>query len=101
MTAKSLLPWIFPRFFGPRCLGLSVILLLLAFAAFHGLGWRVNTSLLSGTCVDYENPGSGQAQGVVYIVSYVATVVLVPIFVISAGIQGVFRRFLRSKKTPR
>lgn len=67
-------------------------LLVLAWAMAHGLGWRDDTRIISGTGVP---SGGAVLRGVAYAVSYFAAVVVAPILVIAAGLRAAGGRVAR------
>jgi len=60
-------------------------LLVVAWAMAHGLGWRDDTRIISGTGVP---SGGAVLRGVAYAASYFAGVVVAPILVIAAGLRA-------------
>ncbi|MFC1706817.1 hypothetical protein ACFL59_08355 [Planctomycetota bacterium] len=75
--------------FTPQWLLLHAGLLLVIFTILHLLGLREYTSFLSGTTPAGEVFDDRLAlQGAAYLLTYLATVVLVPILVLGSGIQA-------------
>ncbi|MBL4846258.1 MAG: hypothetical protein JKY65_12075 [Planctomycetes bacterium] len=86
-------------FAGSRLRALSCALLLpatlgLVLLAFHLLGWREHTSILSGT---YAGSEAAALQGLAYVIAWFTFVVVAPIAALSAGIYSVAQRGLRAK----
>lgn len=73
----------------------AALLIALAFAAAHGLGLRDSVSVLSGTAP----AGGGElalvsgslAGGVVYVITWLAVVVVAPTLALGAAIRCFFR----------
>ena len=69
------------------------------FAVCHLCGLREDVSMLTGSSFATEGSGSHNVAAVVlYLVSYVATVFLVPVLVIAAGLFAAIQRL--SAKAP-
>lgn len=75
------------RFFGPHFVFLKFGAILLVFYLIaHVCGLREKTAILSGTVPTGEGQMLEIALGLVYVLLYFATVVLVPVFVLAAGL---------------
>jgi Zn-dependent protease with chaperone function len=74
-------------------------LLLAIFGLLHLLGWRDDTSILSGTLA----PGGGDAmivRGVLYVIAWFAATLVSPILILAAILYAVLERLMpaRGKK---
>jgi hypothetical protein len=77
----------------------SAVLLLVVFAVFHLLGWRDDTSFLTGT-VASEGADAMVIRGVLYGVAYAAAVVVSPVFILAAALRVVLERLLTQRELP-
>ncbi len=67
------------------------------FGLFHLLGWRDDTSILSGTLA----PGGGDAmitRGVLYVLAWFAATLVSPILVLAAGLYATLERVMPTKQ---
>ena len=80
--------------FTPKGLLIRAGAIVMVFAVLHLLGWREDTSILAGAVAGPgQNVRVHAVMGMTYAAAYFATVVLVPIVVIAAGILwGLLRR---------
>lgn len=81
------------EFFSPRGFVLRALAIVTVFIVAHLAGWREYTSILNGTV----GPGSAgrelsTAFGVTYVLAYLGVVVIVPVFILAAGILAVWQR---------
>jgi hypothetical protein len=83
------------RFLSPPGLLLRAGILLAAFGAFHLLGWRDDTRVLSGTSAPSEG---AVARGMLYAAAYFSAVLLCPILILAAAIQMVMQRAIAAVK---
>lgn len=92
------------EFLSPKDFLRHVILSLLVFGILHLLGWREYASFLNGTTGSLDvNPETAALLGILYVLAYLATIVVAPILLIAAAIQYSFRRFRsrpRQRATP-
>ncbi|MFI5380892.1 MAG: hypothetical protein ACHRHE_16460 [Tepidisphaerales bacterium] len=71
----------------------AAVLFVLVFAVFHALGWRDDTSFITGT-VSSKGADAMVIRGMLYSVAYVAAVVVSPILVLGAGLRVLLERLL-------
>jgi phosphotransferase system glucose/maltose/N-acetylglucosamine-specific IIC component len=89
-------------FFSPKDFVRHAILIVVAFAIIHAIGLREYTSVLNGTTGSVEmDPASAALLGIVYILFYLATVLLAPILLIAAGFIAAWQRIRTRKQFPR
>jgi len=89
------------EFLSPKDLVQRAAVFCVAFAIAHLLGWRDFTSFVNGTTGSVEMSfEQAAARGVVYLILYLAVVVLVPIFLIAAAISKLLlKRFPDRQQT--
>ncbi|MSU57552.1 MAG: hypothetical protein EXS35_05135 [Pedosphaera sp.] len=93
--------WWSAEFFSAKDFCRHGVLILLAFAGIHLLGLRESTSVLNGTTGAVNmNPDNAVLLGVLYVLLYLAAILLVPIFFITAGLLMLWEKFLASRRTP-
>jgi hypothetical protein len=86
--------WLKAPLFSAKGLATRAVIIASAFAIIHLLGWREHASFLSGTTGAAGTSLKVSAVlGMIYIASYFGFVLVTPILLIAAGIQGVFERF--------
>ena len=56
------------------------------FLICHLAGWREQTTFISGTAAEANDPASSAIKGMVYLISYFAFVLATPILILGAGI---------------
>lgn len=66
------------------------------FAICHAMGWRENTSYLSGSAPDGQHTAWSLAFGQLYLASYLGIAVMTPILVLAAGIFAMLVRWTSS-----
>lgn len=85
-------------FLSPKDFVRHAVLIVMVFGIVHLLGWRECTSVLNGTTgapgMDME---TALLLGIAYALLYFATVVLVPILLIAAGLLALWRRSITKK----
>jgi phosphotransferase system glucose/maltose/N-acetylglucosamine-specific IIC component len=85
-------------FFSPKDFVRHAILIVLVFAVMHALGLREYTSVLNGTTGSVEmDPTYAALLGIVYILFYLAAILLAPILLIAAGLITAWQR-IRTRK---
>ncbi len=72
----------------------SAVLFLAVFGVFHVLGWRDDTSFLTGT-VPTKGADAMVVRGMLYSVAYLAAVLVSPILILAALLRVVLERMLR------
>lgn len=86
------------KVFSPRGFVARALILSVAFLAAHLAGLREYTSILNGTVgPDAAGREMSAAFGLVYLVLYMAFVVLVPILLLAAGLLALWDRRLKNK----
>jgi phosphotransferase system glucose/maltose/N-acetylglucosamine-specific IIC component len=89
-------------FFSPKDFVRHAMLIVLVFALIHALGLRDYTSVLNGTTGSVEmDPGDAALLGIVYILFYLAAILLAPILLIAAALIEVWQRIRDQKQLPR
>ena len=84
-----------------RGLWIRIAVPVVAFGFMHLAGWRSCTAILSGTWpAGAKGDFLGIVCGVCYTLSYFATVVVVPIVVIAAGVLALWDARARSRVSP-
>lgn len=93
--------WWSAEFFSAKDFLRHGVLILLAFAVIHLLGLREYTSVLNGTtgAVDM-NPDNAALLGIIYVLFYLAAILLAPICFITAGLLTLWEKFKTSRHTP-
>jgi len=87
--------------FSPKGFVQRAILICVAFAVVHLLGLREFTSVLNGTTGSVEmGRGESAMLGFIYILSYLAFVLLVPILLLAAAIFAGWKKFTPAQKAP-
>ena len=71
----------------------SAVLFLTVFAVLHFLGWRDDTSFLTGT-VPTKGADAMVLRGMLYSVAYLAAVIVSPILILAASLRMVLERLL-------
>ena len=95
------LHWWSADFFSARDFVRHGVLTLLVFVVIHLLGLREYTSVLNGTTGALNmNPDNAALLGIVYVLFYLAAILLAPICFISAGLLTVWEKFKASHHTP-
>lgn len=85
-----------------RVLSGIALTLFLLFLAAHFLGWRENTSILSGTMpAGNGSPLAGGLQGVTYALLWFSTIILVPILALAVALQKILERILLNHSSVR
>jgi hypothetical protein len=76
------------------------VLILLVFAVIHLFGLREYTSVLNGTtgAVDM-NPDDAALLGIIYVLFYLAAILLAPIFFIAGGLLAIWEKFRTKRQT--
>jgi len=83
-------------FFSPKDFVRHAILIVVVFAVIHATGLREYTSVLNGTTGSVEmNPNYAALLGVVYILFYLAAILLAPILLIAATLLAIWQRIRR------
>lgn len=92
--------WWSADFFSAKDFVRHGMLILLVFAVIHLLGLREYTSVLNGTtgAVDM-NPENAALLGIIYVLFYLAAILLAPIFFIAGGLLAAWERFQASRQT--
>jgi hypothetical protein len=84
--------------FSPRGLLLRAGVLAALFLACHLAGWREHTSILCGTAFTANvTDRYSQWFGMVYVVLYLGSVIVVPILILAAGLITLINRVWRAK----
>ena len=73
--------------------------ILVLFLALNLLGWRENMTILTGTVPQGSSHDTATAKAVSYMLSYFASVLIVPVLLLATGISYVWVRI--SKSSPR
>jgi hypothetical protein len=88
MIRKALKFAFHSRLFSPKGFLIRAAILALAFAVFHALGLRENTSIICGTWPAGQTPGEWTAAlGITYIALYFGFVLVAPILTLAAGLM--------------
>ena len=91
--------WWRADFLSPKDLVKRALLICLAFAVAHGMGLREFTSVLNGTVGSLDMSWKEAAvRGVIYILLYLALVLLVPTLLLAAAILTAFRKLGYGRK---
>ncbi len=86
-------------FLSPKDFVLRALLISLAFGIVHLLGFRQFTSVLNGTTGSMTMSWQAAAvRGVIYVILYLAFILLVPTFLIAAGILTGRRKWFSRRK---
>lgn len=89
-------------FFSPKDFVRHAVLIVVAFALIHALGLREYTSVLNGTVGSVEmDPDYAALLGIVYILFYLAAILLAPILLIAGGFIAVWHKLRARKQLPR
>lgn len=76
-------------------------LLVIVFAVVHFCGLREFTSFLNGTTGSLGmDPDTAAFLGVLYVFSYLAAILGVPVLLIAAGIIAVWQKIRRARRLP-
>lgn len=79
--------WLFPPFFSPLGFVQAAAVFVLLGAVAHGLGWRQNTMIISGTLpAGTTGAGWSVTTGVAYALFYFSVVLVVPILLLAAAV---------------
>ncbi|HVT89719.1 MAG TPA: hypothetical protein VHD56_12760 [Tepidisphaeraceae bacterium] len=79
----------------PRGWFVRAVIIILAFAVFHLLGWRDDTRFISGTSTVPQMNGDWTAiRGLIYAFCYFAAVIVAPIMLIAAGLMAIMHRLM-------
>jgi len=78
-------------FFTPRGFAVRALVIVVAFAVVHALGWREETRFLSGT-------KANALEGLVYALLYFSTVLVAPTLVLGAAIFAALERLACGKR---
>jgi len=88
-------------FFSPKDFVRHATLIVLAFAVIHLFGLREYTSFLNGTTGSVEmDPTTAGLLGIVYVLFYLAAILLAPILLIAAGFIASWQRIRARKQLP-
>ena len=89
-------------FFSPKDFVRHAILIVLVFALIHTIGLRDYTSVLNGTTGSVEmDPDNAALLGIVYILFYLAAILLAPILLTAAGFIAVWQKIRTRRQFPR
>jgi hypothetical protein len=91
---RVFLPW--PLVTPPGFLAIAISLAILCLAC-HLLGWREHAALLSGTALPGEHGNLHLAMGIVYVLCYLALVLVAPVMLLGAGIFALLLRATRRR----
>lgn len=87
MKKESPWRWWNAKFFSAKDFVRHAILLLISFAVIHFCGLREFTSFLNGTTGSLEmDPDTAALLGALYVLTYLATILGVPILLIAVGL---------------
>jgi len=75
------------------CIAASGAILVL-FLVLNLLGWRENMTILTGTVPPGSNHATASIKALAYILSYFASVLVVPILLMATGISCLWVRFI-------
>jgi hypothetical protein len=88
--------WCAADFLSPKDFVRHAILIVLAFAVVHVAGLREYTSFLNGTVGSVDmDPQTAALLGLIYLLLYMAAVLLAPILIIAAAISAAWRKIKR------
>jgi phosphotransferase system glucose/maltose/N-acetylglucosamine-specific IIC component len=93
--------WCGADFFSPKDFVRHAILILLIFGVFHVAGLREYTSFLNGTTGSLNmNPQNAALLGLLYLLIYMAAILLAPILLIAAAISAVWQKLALRNQAP-
>jgi hypothetical protein len=88
------------KFFSPRDLVCRAAIIAVIYAMVNVAGLREYTSILNGTAGSAEvSRGLAAFLGVGYVCAYLAFVLLVPVFLIAAGLLAAWEKWMRAPPT--
>ena len=93
--------WCGADFFSPKDFVRHAVLILIVFGLLHVAGLREYTSFLNGTTGSLNmNPQNAALLGLVYLLAYMAAILLVPILLIAAAISATWQNLARRSQAP-
>ena len=92
--------WLLPPLLSPLGFAVAAVILAAAFGVVHVLGWRANTTILSGTSPTGDVTDVGPiVAGLLYVLLYFIFVVLVPILAMAAIVHTLMLRLVRVRRS--